>query len=447
MSVSAVTTYPQTGRAWYMVVLLYIAYMLSFIDRTIIAYLVGPIREAMDISDFELSLITGFAFAVFYVTLGVPLGWLADRANRIRIVSVCIAIWSVMTITCGYAGSFWQLFLARIGVGIGEASLTPTGISLISDSFPRERRHLPINIFSAGVHGGLGISNIVGGVAVAAMGGEGARWLLDALGGIQPWQAAFVIVGLPGIVLAAIFIFLKEPERQERQSTTQEMLPFSATLKFLFEHKRIYATLILGTSISALASYGMYAWVPAMYERHYGWHTAEIGTYFGFITLIFGTGGLVLSGYVAGRMNRAGVIASQWKILIFALSATTCVAPFMLAIHSPYWTLGCLCIIVFFLGTPIGLAPAAVQAVTPNEMRAQMTAIYIATVGILGLGTGPSTVAAMTDFVFNSDAAVGTSLSIVMTVACAVSVFVLLMGLKAFSVRLTAYEAAGALAE
>jgi len=191
----------------------------------------------------------------------------------------------------------------------------------------------------------------------------------------------------------------------------------------------------------------MYAWIPAMYERHYGWHSAEIGTYFGFITLIFGTGGLVISGYVAGRMNRAGVIASQWKILIFALSATTCVAPLMLAIHSPYWTLGCLCIIVFFLGTPIGLAPAAVQAVTPNEMRAQMTAIYIATVGILGLGTGPSTVAAMTDFVFHSDAAVGTSLSIVMTVASAVSVIVLLMGLKAFSVRLTAYEAAAAVAE
>ncbi len=441
MSVSTTTTYPKSDRAWFMVVLLYIAYMLSFIDRQIIAYLVGPIRESLHISDFQLSLIHGLAFSIFYVTLGVPLGWLADRVNRVRIVSVCVALWSAMTMACGYAGTFGQLFLARIGVGIGEASLTPTGISLIADSFPREKRHLPINIFSAGVHGGLGISNILGGVVVAAMGTEGARWMLDALGGIEPWQATFVIVGLPGILVGLVFLLVREPARQERQFDAMQGVPISETFKFLLKHKKVYTTLILGTALSSTASYGMYAWVPATYARHYGWDGASIGLYFGFITLIFGTGGLVLSGLLAGRMNRAGIAAAQWKILIFALVVTTAVSPFLFVVHSPYWTLGCLTVIVFVLGTPIGLAPAAVQAVTPNEMRAQMTAIYIATVGILGLGTGPSAVAYMTDYVFHSDAAVGTSLSVVMTAASAASVIILLLGLKSFADRLKAYEA------
>ena len=434
------TPYPSAGRAWGLVGFLYLAYMLSFIDRQIVAYLVAPIRQALDITDVQVSLIAGVAFTIFYVLLGIPLGWLADRVSRVGIVSVCIALWSVMTAACGYAGNFWQLFAARVGVGIGEGSVTPSGVSLISDSFPRERRHLPINIFSAGVHGGLGISNIVGGLVVSAMGSEGARGLLDALGGLQPWQATFVAVGLPGIVVSIIFWFLHEPARQERKFDRSGAVSLLDTTRFLFSHSRIYITIIVGAAVSALASYGMYAWVPTLFLRKYGWASGETGVTFGLITLVFGTGGLVASGAIAGWMNRNGDRAAQLKILIYSLIGATCAAPFIIAISSPYWTFACLAVVIFFLGTPIGLTPAALQAITPNEMRAQIVAIYIAVVGIIGLGLGSWTVASVTQYIFKSDAAVGMSLAIVMSLAAGLSVVILWLGLDAFRVRVTDYE-------
>lgn len=440
MSDLAVSRYPSTSRAWVMVALLYVGYVLSFVDRQIIAYLVAPIRHTMNISDFQLSMITGPAFAVFFVVFGIPLGQLADRVSRVRIISACIALWSITTMACGYAGTFWQLFLARVGVGVGEASLTPSGVSLISDTFPRERRHVAINIFASGVHGGLGLSNILGGVVVAALTTAGARGLLDALGGLEPWQATFVVVGAPGVIVAALFLFLREPERQERDVAAHEGVPLRETLRFMGRHARIYVTLIVGSAFGALASYAMYGWVPALFMRKYGWHAAEVGTSFGLITLVFGTSGLVLSGLIAGRLNKVGDHAAQMKMLILAILATAVVSPFLIVVNSPVWTLGCLAIVVFFLGAPIGLSPAALQAITPNEMRAQIVAVYVAVVGIVGLAGGPPAVAAITDFVFKSDAAVGSSLAIAMSLAGALGAIVLWFGLKAYSDRAALYE-------
>ena len=430
MSAGKGNEYPSSAYAWYMVAILYLGYMLAFIDRQIIAYLVAPIRADLHISDFQFSLIHGLAFVIFYASLGIPIGWLADRGNRKNIVAVGIALWSLMTAACGLANNFWHLFLARIGVGVGEATLSPCAISLISDSYPHEKRGLPINVYAAGVHGGIGFANIFSGVIVGFTAALGAKEfiLIDTL---KPWQMTFVIVGLPGLLLALIAFTLREPSRKDRRSSGTP-ISLGETAAYLGTHLNVYVTLIIGAAVSALGSYAMYSWVPALFARHFGWSATRLGLHFGIITLVCGTAGLAISGAVAGAMVRAGKHAAPSKLMIVSMALTVPAAAALMLVDNPYWTLSCLAVLIFFMGTPIGLAQVALQAVTPNEMRAQVIAIYLTAVSIIGLGTGPSAVAAFTDFYFRNDAAVGSSLSIVMTLSGIASVIILLLGIPAY---------------
>ena len=188
-SVNPVVAYPHPVYAWYVISIFYLAYTLAFIDRIIVSFLVGPIRADFNITDFQFSLISGLAFAIFYATLGIPIARLADTRNRRNIITVGITIWSLMTAICGLTSNYWQLFLARLGVGVGEATLSPAAISMISDYFPKERRALPINIYSAGVQGGAGLANIFGGLIVGyAMAGGIQEMAL--FGDMRAWQIA-----------------------------------------------------------------------------------------------------------------------------------------------------------------------------------------------------------------------------------------------------------------
>jgi MFS family permease len=413
-----------------MVAILYLGYMLAFIDRQIIAYLVAPIRADLQITDFQFSLIHGLAFVIFYASLGIPIGWLADRSNRKNIVAVGVALWSLMTAMCGLANNFWQLFLARIGVGVGEAALSPCAISLISDSYPHEQRGLPINVYAAGVHGGIGFANIFSGVIVGFTAALGTMeiMLLDSL---KPWQLTFIIVGLPGLLLALIAFTLREPTRKDRRSSGTP-ISLAETAAYLVQHRRVYLTVIIGAAVSALGSYAMYSWVPALFARHFDWSATRLGLHFGIITLVCGSAGLAISGAIAGTMVRTGNYAAPSKLMIISMAMTVPPAAGLMLVDNPYWTLSCLALLIFFMGTPIGLAQVALQAVTPNEMRAQVIAIYLTAVAVIGLGTGPSAVAAFTDFYFMNDAAVGSSLSIVMTLSGIVSVVILLLGVPAY---------------
>lgn len=421
--------YPPTAYSWYLVAIMYLAYMVSFVDRQIIAFLVGPIRADLQITDFQFSLVHGLAFVMFYAMLGIPIGWLADHGNRKNIVAGGIALWSLMTASCGLANNFWQLFLARIGVGFGEATLSPCAVSLLADSFPPDRRALPINVYAAGVHGGLAFANIFGGVIAAFTAGLGTvHWLL--VGELKPWQLSFVIVGLPGLLLAALAFTLREPHRRD-QLASPAGVSIATTFRYLRRNWYLYTTLIAGTAISALGSYGMYSWVPALFERRFGWATSRIGLTFGCTILVCGTLGLVLSGWLVGRMMRAGKIAPHAKVMTAAMAMVIPCGAVLMLYDNPYWTLSCLALLILFMGMPIGLAQSALQAITPNEMRAQVIAVYLTAVSLVGLGTGPAAVAALTDFHFANDAAVGHSLSIVITAGATLSTIVLALSIGA----------------
>ena len=330
--------YPPSAYSWYVVGILYLAYVLAFVDRQIMAFMVGPIRSDLGISDFQFSLVHGLAFVIFYSVLGVPIARLADARNRRNLIAVGIGLWSVMTALCGMAGTFVHLFLVRLGVGVGEATLSPSAISLIADYFPREKRTLAINIYSAGVHGGAGLANIFGGLVVAfAM--TGGLENVAVLGELRAWQVAFLLVGLPGLLMALLILTVREPARRERRAALEEQPAFRETLVYLRRHALLYGSLMFGAGFAALASYGAFSWVPAMYERLYGWNAAEIGLRFGLVTIVLGTAGLVLSGYLAGVMTRAGRGAPHVTIMVASMACAAIPAAAMVSVHDPYWTL------------------------------------------------------------------------------------------------------------
>jgi MFS family permease len=434
--------YPPAACAWYAVIVCYLAYTLAFIDRIIVSFLVGPIRADFAITDFQFSLISGLAFALFYATLGIPIARLADTRNRRNIIAIGISCWSLMTAACGLAANYWQLFLARLGVGVGEAALSPAAISMISDYFPRDKRTLPINVYSAGVQGGAGLANIFGGMVVGFTLAGGGQHLLG-LGEFKPWQLAFVLVGLPGLLVAACMFSVREPARRE-QRQPESGTRFIDTLRYLRRHGVVYATLIIGAALSATASYGTFSWVPALFERRYAWDSAAIGMSFGLITLTLGTAGLILSGLAANAMLKIKISAPFNKLMIATMGCAIPPAALLVAVRDPHWTLCCLALMVFLLSAPIGLVQAALQAITPNEMRAQVIAIYLLTVTIIGLAAGPSLVAAVTDFHFRNDAAVGSSIAVVATTASIISLVILAFGISAYKQKAAHPEEPGA---
>ena len=419
--------YPPARYAWYVVVVLYLAYTFSFIDRSITGYLVGPIRQEFAINDFQFSLMQGMAFSLFFTFMGIPLGRISDSWNRKLLVVIGVAVWSSMTVLCGKAGTYWELFFARMGVGIGEACLAPCAYSIISDYFPRERRSLPLNMYSAGVMLGAGLANVFGGLVArfALTGGTRAVFLL---GELKPWQLAFVWVGLPGILMVILISTIREPHRREKRSQANT----AATLRHLRRHWATYASLIGGTTFGSMTNAAILGWVPVWFERRYGWNQAQTGPNLGFVIFFFGTIGLSIAGLLAGRYIRAAKKAVYIKLMIAA--EVLVIIPLILAyfMDSPYWVLGCVGGIVFFTGFPSGLGPAALQWITPNEMRGQVTAVYLFVLSLVSGSATPAVVGYLTTFYFADDKAVNSSALVVGVAAAIFGLSVLMIGLRAY---------------
>jgi MFS family permease len=419
--------YPSAGYAWYVVVVLYLSYTFSFVDRAIIGYLVGPIREDLLINDFQFSLIQGLAFTAFYATIGIPLGRLADSRSRRVLLIVGIALWSCMTILCGMASNYWELFFARMGVGVGEACLAPCAYSLIADYFPPEKRSLPLNIFAAGVMLGSGVANVCGGLVAQFAMNAGPRNIL-LLGLLKPWQLSFVLVGLPGIFFALAVATIKEPIRKEKRGEANSAEMF----RYLLKHWATFASLIGGTTFGAMTNGAILGWIPAWFARRYAWSNAQIGPYLGITSFIFGTVGLVLAGVLAGRYIRSGGKAVHIRLMMAAGSLV--IIPLILAhsVDNPLWVLGCTCGVIFFGGFSAGLGPASLQSITPNEMRGQVTAICFLILNLVAGTVGSGAVGYLTTYYFADDKAVRSSAVIVGIVAAVLGVLSLRLGLRAY---------------
>ena len=406
--------YPASGRAWLTVAILMLAYVLSFIDRQILNLLVGPIRHDLQISDTQMSLLMGFSFAVFYTICGIPLGRVADQSSRRGLIAVGVLVWSAMTAACGLARQYWQFFLCRIGVGAGEAALSPAAYSLIADSFPPGRRATAISIYSMGIYIGSGLAFLLGGQVIRFASAQG-ELMLPLLGEVRPWQLIFLMLGGFGVLFCAVLLLLKEPTRHGAGAGSR--VPFREVLAHLGRNRKTVLLHNLGFACLAFCAYGSASWVPTFFVRTHGLAPADVGTLYGSLVGIGGSLGIFTGGRLSDWLQARGKSDAPIRVgllaALLALPTFFCFAVDSLAAATIGIGLGC-----FALAMPFGVAPAAIQEIMPNPMRGQASAVYLFVITLIGLGIGPTAVALVTDYVFADDLALRWSLLIISGLAC-----------------------------
>jgi MFS family permease len=411
--------------SWYVVGVLTLAYILSFIDRQIITLMVGPIKQDLGLTDTQMSYLIGLSFALFYTVFGFVIALAADRFNRRNIVTAGIVVWSVMTAFCGLAKGYGQLFLARMGVGFGEGALSPSALSMISDYFPREKLARAVSVYTMGIAIGSGLALLVGGSIIQAVSNE-ATVTLPLVGELRPWQAAFVIVALPGLPLALLMLTVREPERRGRVTAAGDAAAALALTRAQFRsHWRSYAGIYLGMSVLTIMAYGVAGWIPEHFRRSYGWSIGQISLGYGLILVVFGPLGALAGGWMADRFYRRhddGYLRSALVGLALLVPGYSLFA----LMPSPWLSLLFLIPATMGGGIPTTVAAASLMQISPNEMRAKVSALYYFVVSMVGLGLGPTSVALLTDFWFGDESRLRHSLAIVATVAGLLAVAVLL---------------------
>ena len=431
MSREEVVPYPSAGRAWTIVTILTLAYIVSFLDRQILALLIEPIKGALQLSDTQVGLLLGPAFAVFYVTLGYPAGLLADRKSRKAIIAAGISVWCIMTTLCGLARDFVQLFAARVGVGIGEATLTPAALSMISDCFPRERRARPISVYMTGISLGSALAYLIGGQLLEPLLTR-PPIEIPILGTIRPWQAEFLIVGLPGLLLALLIALIREPDRQDVNraldpGTVRESAV--AALGYIRDRWQAYSSLTIGMCANTIIGY-VASWNVVLFQRRWGWGIGDIGLSLGLALLICGPLGTMLGGMVSDRLSRAGHNDAAMRVTMVSIVLMVAFSALYPIAGAPYVVLGLFAAMVTAASASSATGAVALVTLSPNQIRAQATALYWIVKNLTGLLLGPVSVGLLTDRVFRDPQQVGSSMAVASAVFGAIGIAALVLGAR-----------------
>lgn len=378
----------------------------SYVDRQIISLLVGPIRADLHVSDFQISLLQGIAFALFFAAFGLPLGWLVDRAQRRLVIFGGVVVWSLATAASGLASSFGHLFLARLMVGAGEAALAPAAYSMIADLFPKRRLAFALSIFNIGGATGSALAVFLGGVLITSL-----SHLSVALPGAEPlaiWQLAYLCVGLPGLIFAFAIFLVREPARAQSRSETSAA-DMAELLAFIRSRRAFLALHFIGFGCMSALGYAAMNWLPAYLMRRFDVPVAEAGALVGIIIVCSIPGGLLASALVDRLFARGRADAHLFLYVFIALGLTILGPVAFLADTLPAFV--ALMAGVMFLAASPGTATAALQIATPPRLRGRVSAMYLFVYQMIGLGLGPTVVAAFTDYVFKDDALVGYSMA------------------------------------
>ena len=428
-TVASETPWPSPVRGWIVVGLLALASIVSQFDRTVVNLTVEPLKARFALSDTQFGMLQGIAFGIFYVLACVPIGRLADRYQRRVIIGVGLLLFSPFSMASGLARNYLQLFLTRVGVGVGEASLTPAAFSMLSDLFPPARLGRPVGAFLMSAPVGQGLAFILGGSLL--------QWLATSpalgagpLAGLEPWQAAFVIIGFPGLLLAPLFLLLPEPVRRGPGGAAP--LKVREVAAIVGSRGKALALMFAGFAMVSLVSYVFFIWTPALFQRVYHWSPAQVGLGFGLIVMFFGTSGAYFGGWMSDRMSARGHLDAPLKVAGFgfvgcglfgALAPLMPSAPLALLLLAPA---------IFLANTPYACAGTAFQLIIPNRARAQVSAMYITLTTLVGLSVGPIVVGLMTDKLFSKPGDVRYSMAIVVGVAAPVMLALLLAACRPF---------------
>lgn len=427
--ISKTSNWPATSYAWFVVIVLMILYIFSFIDRMIIALLVAPIKTDLNLSDTAIGVLHGLAFAVFYTLVGVFLARLADSWNRTKLIAIGVFVWGLATAASGLAGGFMTLFIARVIVGLGEATLSPAAYSMISDYFRPEQRGRAMSVYTSGIYFGVGAALIFGSLVIGLVSGGGAIHI-PMYGEAAPWRLVFIIVGLPGLLLCIfVLLFVREPERREVGVSPPT---FAAFREYFNARRKLYLSHFLGFSFLVMYGYALTAWAPSLLARVHGMTAAEASLKLGIVILLAAPAGVMIGSAMTQRLRHRFGRASVLRVGMIAAIAAVIPAVLYPLATSPMLVLLLIGFTQFFISLPFGVAPAALHEVTPNQYRGQIIALYLFVINLIGLGMGPVLVGAMTDHIFRNELLIHYSMLVLGVIFLPLSAYLLLHATRVF---------------
>jgi MFS family permease len=412
---------------WRALVIFVLLFALSYLDRRIITLLIDPIRKSLHATDFQISLLQGFAFVAFFVTCAMPIGWAVDRFSRRLIIFFGLITWSLFATAGGFANTYGQLLFTRFGVGAGEASLQPAVHSTLADLFPRDRLTNALAIFAIGGIIGAALSVGIGGVVIGLA--EGTRGMtLPLIGHVEPWQLVFIITGLPGLVLSLFIFLVPEPKRSAAHAAARET-SYRSVIAYMLRYKRFYFSHFIAFSIVGLIAAGFNTWAPTAILRNYGVPVAQVGLILAAIQMTCGVGGMLIPGYLVDKLFRNGRRDAHmryylWSVVVLAFAG-------ILFGFAPNAIVAFIAVGIFDLA--VGFFPvagAALQVTTPSHYRGQVTSTFLALYYIFGQGLGPTVVASFSDFAFHNDHAIGLAIAATCAITLPISVIAFWIGMK-----------------
>ncbi|CAN5185223.1 MFS transporter [soil metagenome] len=412
------------SRPWVTVFVMQFLYVVAMVDRNLVALLVTPIKKSLGISDFQVSLLQGTAFGLFFVLCGLFSGWLLDRFSRRKVVYWGVTVWSVCAASCGLAANYLQLMLGRFGVGAGEAVLSPASYAMISTQFPKEKLGFAIGVWGTGSVIGGSVSLWLGGLVAGILTEKGPT-TLPLIGFVEPWQQTFLLFGLPGLVLAPlVFLIHRSADHAAGHANASSLTPLRPFLR----PRAKYLTLhFLAFGLVTLLAYGQSAWMPTFLLREFGLEMPVIGRMVALSGGIGGIAGFMIAGRTADRWLARGMEDAHYRYALGAVVLLTIGGIASTAFASPL-----VCVVLtgacYFMTTVTGLAVVHLQITTPVALRARVSALYLVVVNVIGLCCGPSVVAGFTDFLYRDPARVGSSIQLTFAIFGPLAVAMLWFG-------------------
>ena len=438
-------SYPHPMIAWYSTALLAFMYWLSILDRTIISLLVDPIKKDLGITDVQFGMLHGLAFAVTFSVFGLIAGSFADRFNRRFLVFISVSIWSLATAACGMANSFWHLLIARVGVGAGEAGLNPGATSIISDLFPSSKLTMALAVYALGASVGSGCAFIFGGMLIDLV-SQTDTVSLPLVGEISSWKSIFIIVGVPGVLIAFLSFTMPEPKRlgvskqRKFNAGLHDILGgYKELFKFMGERKQFFFYHYVGFGLASMCFIGGAAWYPAHMSRTFGWEGTQIGVSLGLTMIIAGFIGNVICGKAVGFMYERGYRDAQFRWYAGCLLVALPVGVIALISDSSWVFLGGVGVFLTLLSPVNAVYVSSLNLVTPNELRGVGVAFYSASIGLVALSLGPIFVAVISEFVFGGDA-IGYGLATLIAICCPLAALALIRGTRSMREAVIAAE-------
>jgi MFS family permease len=392
--------YPSGRYAAYLISVLFLAWVMAFLDRQIVTLLLPSLKADLGVSDTQVSLIQGIAFASIYAVAGMPLGWVADRTNRRNLLVAGIAFWSLATMACGLATEFWQLFAARMAVGLGEACLAPACVSMMADYFRPEQRGRAMGLMQAGTPVGSAASLFVGGWLLSALAtGGGPAALVPE--GWAPWKVVFLVIGAPGLLVAALVATLREPPRRTRPAPAgQAAVAGIGFLPFLRAHRLTLGLFLTAYSSVFVLGYAVSSWAPTVLMRIYGMAPKEAGALYGTMLLLCSATAGICSGLLSDALVRRRPLEGRLYIPLIGLPVAIAALLVLTTAQSAVVFSSALAVMTFLMSFVATSSYPALQDFAPSHLRGRLVALLLLLGNLVGLGCGPTFVALVTDRVF-----------------------------------------------